>query len=202
MGEPLTATAFTAVYERHYAALLRYATRRVGEVHARDVVADTFMIAWRRRNDMPGDDPLPWLYRTAGNVLANEHRKKVRAAELRGQLELRLVSDHTDQARDNSADRLAQTLNAIQSLSDGDQEALRLHAWEGLDGKELAEALGCTRPAAAVRLHRARKRLRQALDAQSAPAGRRAPIGPGASPSTTSTSAAYAATDQHRKETS
>lgn len=65
MGE--SAAAFTAVYERHYAAVLRFAVRRVGEAHARDVVAETFLIAWRRWTDRPTDDALPWLYRTVGN---------------------------------------------------------------------------------------------------------------------------------------
>lgn len=200
MGEPLHEAAFTALYERHYAALLRYAVRRVGEVHARDVVAETFMVAWRRRTDMPAEEPLPWLYRTAANVLANEYRKGVRATELRGKLELRVVSEHSDQAVDASGDRLDRTLSAMQRLSESDQEVLRLHAWEGLDGGELADALECSRPAATVRLHRARKRLRQVLDAQ--PEHPDPPRSVPGSTSPTTSSAVYAATDQYRKETS
>jgi RNA polymerase sigma-70 factor (ECF subfamily) len=52
---------------------------------------------------------------------------------------------------------------AFRTLGEKDQEVLRLHAWEGLAGKALAVALGCTTGTAAVRLHRARRRLERLL---------------------------------------
>ncbi len=54
---------------------------------------------------------------------------------------------------------------ALQTLSDGDRELLLLVAWEQLDARDLAAVLGCSVPTTAVRLHRARRRLRQALTA-------------------------------------
>ncbi|CAM5723939.1 RNA polymerase sigma factor 70 region 4 type 2 domain-containing protein OS=Streptomyces fumanus OX=67302 GN=GCM10018772_71120 PE=4 SV=1 [Streptomyces fumanus] len=53
---------------------------------------------------------------------------------------------------------------ALTRLSPGDQEVLRLTAWEELGVDEVAAALGCGSRAAAMRLHRARRRLRAEID--------------------------------------
>lgn len=160
MADP-TEAAFLVAYERHYAALLNYATRRCEAHQARDVVAETFAIAWRRRSEVPFDTVLPWLYRTAGYVIANERRRQKR----RGELWSALVTEHTrvDHPADGESGQHGRAVDALATLSPADQEVLRLSAWEGLDGKELAAALGCTRTAAGVRLHRARNRLQRAL---------------------------------------
>src|SRR3954468_15831002 len=64
---------FVAVYEEHGTAVLSYARRRVGADAADDVLAETFLVAWRRRRDVPRD-ALPWLYAVAGNVVRNRLR--------------------------------------------------------------------------------------------------------------------------------
>ena len=75
-------TAFEALYAEHYWALLRYAVRRTPDREsARDLVADTFATAWQRRDRMPPDRTLPWLYRIAGNLLANRRRRTARATD-------------------------------------------------------------------------------------------------------------------------
>jgi RNA polymerase sigma-70 factor (ECF subfamily) len=58
-------------------------------------------------------------------------------------------------------------------LHESDRELLALVAWEGLAREELALALGTSRAAVRVRLHRARRRLREAL-------GHEAGVGEGA----------------------
>ena len=53
---------------------------------------------------------------------------------------------------------------AFARLSENDREAIRLVAWEGLSNADAARAAGCSGPAFAVRLSRARGRLSRALD--------------------------------------
>lgn len=60
---------FTALYAEHYAAVLRYAARRVGAEAARDIAAETFMTAWRRLGHVPPAQPLPWLMPRHAGVL-------------------------------------------------------------------------------------------------------------------------------------
>lgn len=67
---------FRRVYLEHFEPLLAYALRRVAHPEdAADVVAETFLVAWRRRHDIPADDEARlWLYGVARRVLANHHR--------------------------------------------------------------------------------------------------------------------------------
>lgn len=155
---------FEALYEAHYRHVLAYARRRVDENTARDLTAETFAIAWRRLDVVPHEEPLAWLYATARRVLANELRNE----RYRQQLTLRAqaavlagvptVLDHAEQiaARDEIAQAMAR-------LSPRDQEALQLSSWEDLDPTTAAEVTGCSTTAFKVRLHRARRRLRDAL---------------------------------------
>jgi RNA polymerase sigma-70 factor (ECF subfamily) len=169
MGDPLEA-AFTAAYEAHYAAVLRYASRRVDHNLARDVTAETFAVAWRRREELAFDEILPWLYRTAGLVTANDRRRVYRQQDLHVKLRAEIdpppAGDHDGL---NAEARLAETLDALATLSDADQQILRLHAWEELDGRALATAAGCSTTAAGVRLHHARRRLQRALRSRDQP---------------------------------
>lgn len=151
---------FTELFRKHHAQVLAYALRRTDASRADDVVAETFAAAWRHIGRLP-DEPLPWLYRTARNCLANEHRSTVRQARLVGRiasLREQLVPDHAAGVAEN-----ARLMTALGSLSERDLEALLLVCWEGLDQRSAAFALGCTQTAFKVRLHRARKRLAHLL---------------------------------------
>ena len=66
---------FEDVVRSHFSAVHRYLVRRAGVGDADDLTADVFVVAWRRRDDMPDEVPLAWLYRTAGFVVANFRRK-------------------------------------------------------------------------------------------------------------------------------
>jgi RNA polymerase sigma-70 factor, ECF subfamily len=155
---------FNALYKAHYPAVLRYASRRADPDTARDVVADTFLVAWRKLKDIPAepDQIEPWLYGVARRVLANSDRSRRRMQRLA----VRLSHQNPDSRQPDPADavterqRLAQ---ALARLSEPDQEALRLIGWEELDLTAAAIAMGCSRSAMAVRLHRARRRLEQVL---------------------------------------
>ncbi len=162
---------FTALYDEHYAAVLRYAARRIGAETARDIAAETFLTAWRRLDSVPVGQPLPWLYATARHCLANELRRRDRRERLEARIRveaargLRATGPGFAQA---VADRLA-VLAALATLRPGDQEALRLAEWERLDDAAAARVLGCSTGAFRVRLHRARRRFARALDRQEAP---------------------------------
>ena len=120
---------------------------------AEDLAAETLALAWRRRDDVPDGAELPWLYRSAGYLLANHRRK--RAALLVEELpETPDLTDPADLAVTDDTVR-----RALAAISDRDREVLLLHAWEGLTGEGLAEALGISRSGADAALSRARSRL-------------------------------------------
>jgi RNA polymerase sigma-70 factor (ECF subfamily) len=153
------AALFERLYRACYEDLLRYALRRTGRPEAAaDVVADTFLVAWQRFDDIPADNGRAWLFGVARNVLANQHRATRRntdlAARLRHELGVAIVA-----APEVPADISA----AFATLKPADQELLRLVAWEGLTPEELAVALDCSANAARIRLHRARTRFAEAL---------------------------------------
>jgi RNA polymerase sigma factor (sigma-70 family) len=157
---------FTELYERHYAAVERYVRRRADDAAVRDVVAETFLVAWRRFAELPAE-PLPWLYGTARRVLANE----VRAVRRHRELATR-VAEHADLEAADHADDVAGLVSlaaAFQRLSEADAEALRLIGWEQLTLRQAAKVCGCSLPAFAMRLHRARARLHRALATPAAP---------------------------------
>ncbi|XVX19584.1 RNA polymerase sigma factor [Actinomycetota bacterium] len=169
---------FDGLYLSTADALLAYAVRRVSTpADAADVVAETFVVAWRRLDDVPQpeNEARAWLYGVARRVLANLHRSEARRSQLAQALRVELTRvQHTAQQAPTPVEE------ALSDLSPDDQELLRLTAWEGLSTTELAIALGCTSGAARVRLHRARARLRSRLESTQARSGRppasRAPL--------------------------
>jgi RNA polymerase sigma-70 factor (ECF subfamily) len=158
---------FRRLFSEHNRHVLAYALRRCEQrADAEDVAAGTFAVAWRRFADAPAEEfRLPWLYAIAARVLSNQRRSIRRLAALRS----RLHELPTTPSADRGA--LSEVLAALQELAPVEREILRLAAWEGLSNKELAVALNCSENAAAIRLHRARKRLAEQLEKGSEPAG-------------------------------
>ncbi|RKS79077.1 RNA polymerase sigma-70 factor (ECF subfamily) [Actinomadura pelletieri DSM 43383] len=154
---------FAELWDAHYDDVLAYAARRVDHETARDVAAETFLVAWRRRKDIPADRPFPWLLHVARNVLANEARGRRR----RGRLWGRLRDDREHQRPvDDIATGLAEGGRidaALRRLPERDREALRLVGWECLNTRDAAVVAGCSAKAFSVRLHRARRRLSAVL---------------------------------------
>jgi len=144
---------FTSEVATHLDTVYRYFVRRAARQDADDLAAEVFAIAWRRRDDVPGEAILPWLYRTAGYVLAN-HRRKVHGIPPIVLVEP-VEADHAQRIADRD-----ELTRALAELSERDRDILLLHAWEGLDGTELADALGISRSGAQAALSRARARLR------------------------------------------
>lgn len=154
---------FNALFESTHRALLAYAVRRVTEpADAADVVAESFLVAWRRIDDVPdGTDARPWMFGVARRVLANARRGHHRRLALADRLRTHLT-DVVDAPSGPGSD----VEHALARLSDDDQELLRLVAWEELARDEIALVLGISRTAVRVRLHRARRRLADQLAQQ------------------------------------
>lgn len=156
----------TGAYERHAPAIAAYALRRAAAADAADVVADTFLVAWRRHDEMPAEpDTLPWLYGVARRVLANQRRSRDRRTRLHERLRTGFIEfDMRDDRTEDTAEfrRVAAAMN---TLSETDAELLRLTAWEGLSPTQLAAAMELEPSAVRQRLRRARQRLRHRLAA-------------------------------------
>jgi RNA polymerase sigma-70 factor (ECF subfamily) len=154
---PTRSDRFEDVFRENYAAVRAYVLRRAPRDIVQDVVAETFLVAWRRLDEVPAD-ALPWLYAVARRVLANQLRSLRRRAALEGRV---AVSEPAVGSRDpgETVGDAEVVRAALARLSDRDREALALVAWHGLSGARAARAAGCSRAAFAVRLHRARARL-------------------------------------------
>lgn len=154
---------FELLFDEHFRGVSGYARRRAAVGDADDAVAETFLLAWRRLDEVPAE-ARAWLLAVARRVLANQRR----ATERRSSLAVRVAGEPAPEAHPSIAD--APILRALAELRESDRELLLLIAWDGLSTDEAAVVLGCTGAAAKVRLHRARRRLRGALDASSRPA--------------------------------
>lgn len=160
----LAEARFSCLYRDHEREILRYALRRSADPQdAADVVAETFLVAWRRLGELPVDgEARLWLYATARWVLANHQRgikRRTRLAErlrdeLRRQLPAQPASDRP-------------VLDALAAMADADRELLMLVGMEELSPSEAARVLGISTMAARTRLHRARRRLRARLAEES-----------------------------------
>jgi RNA polymerase sigma-70 factor, ECF subfamily len=151
---------FQALYEENYHRVLGYALRRVGREDAADVVAETFLVAWRRLDDVPaGRGARLWLYGTARRVLANQQRGKRR----RERLSERIRAEPVLRAGPTPDPGFETASAAFAALRTADRDVLALVAWEGLDAGEIAQVLGCSRNAARIRVHRARRKFAREL---------------------------------------
>lgn len=152
---------FEALFAAYQSDVLAYVIRRTSMASAEDVLAETFLVAWRRADRVP-KDPLPWLLGVARRVLANQRRGELR----RGALVSRMRGARSGPGASWEPPSMIspELAAALASLSEREREALLLTAWDGLDPGRAASAAGCTAPTFRVRLHRARKRVAAQLD--------------------------------------
>jgi RNA polymerase sigma factor (sigma-70 family) len=159
------AAGFEALYVAHRSHVVAYCLRRAPRSDAYEAADETFLIAWRRHDDVPTGQERAWLYGVAYRVLANQHRGERRRRQLSARLAQVRPQDLAGPEQEvvRSADQ--QLLwRAYQRLGPDDQEVLRLVAWEELPHEQVGVALGCGATAARQRLHRARERLAQAFE--------------------------------------
>jgi len=152
----------------HGDAVLRFLRRRTDPQIAEDVFSETMLVVWRRFDEIP-EEALPWLFVTARNCLRNAERS---ARRQRRVVERIITVDPPSETThgENSDPREDCLRAALAHLSATDAEVLRLWAWEELGPQDIATVVGVSVNAATIRLHRAKKKLRQEMEALCPPA--------------------------------
>ncbi|MBC6458262.1 RNA polymerase sigma factor [Actinomadura sp. HBU206391] len=153
---------FERLFHSTFRRVMAYCLRRTTETAAPDVVAEVYAVAWRRRRHIPSaeDDATLWLLGIARRVLANHTRSRRRWVLL-----VRRVAEQSGPVEPTDDDDAHEMAAALARLPPGDQEVLRLAYWDELSHREIATVLRISQGAVAVRLHRARERLRRSLSA-------------------------------------
>ena len=157
---------FRAVYETCYVDLLRFVQRRSHPSHAEDVVADVFLVAWRRLEELPpvDDGARAWLFGVARRSLLNSQRGQDRREALAVRIAAGPASAAVTPSDTDVVDRRLDLAAVWPRLSATDQEALALTAWDGLSAPEAAAVLQISAVAFRLRLSRARRTLRHHLN--------------------------------------
>jgi RNA polymerase sigma-70 factor (ECF subfamily) len=159
-ASPADDSAFVLLYRSHYRPVRDFCRRRVPTDLVDDAVAETFLAAWRRLDDIPAGNELVWLYGVAYRVIGHQRRSTGRRRRLDERL--RSIVSRPESAADDSIierDESRRVLEAAARLGDRDAEVLRLVAWERLSIAEVAGVLGIDPNAVKQRLHRARRNL-------------------------------------------
>lgn len=159
---------FAAIFDRHAVHIRDYLARRLGRQVADDVLAETFLQAFRQRDryDTARPEARPWLYGIATNLARQHQRAEIRAYRLR-------AGAVPDPNPEGHADRVAAQVTAaamrrclaaaLEQLSVTEREVLLLIAWEDLSYDEVARALDIPIGTVRSRLYRARQHVRGAL---------------------------------------
>jgi len=155
---------FAALYNTAYSDVLRFVRRRAAADSAEDLVHESFLVVWRRMDDVPHDhdSARAWLFGIARNCMLNAQRGDIR----RNELNVRITADLAiagDPAEIESTLRLGLAA-AWPRLSASEQEVLSLAIWEDLPSQHAGKVLGISASAYRIRLHRARAALRRLID--------------------------------------
>ncbi|WP_336245646.1 RNA polymerase sigma factor [Nonomuraea sp. SYSU D8015] len=161
------AQAFEAFYLRHFDAMTRFVARRTGDPQAvADLTAEVFLAALHSRHTYrPGrGSETGWLYGVARNVLSAQRRRSEREARAVERVVARRLLDGDDLAdltdRIDAEEPARRALSAMAGLAEGERALLELVVIDQLTVAEAAQALGIRVGTARVRLHRARRTLR------------------------------------------
>jgi RNA polymerase sigma factor (sigma-70 family) len=161
---------FAAIYDKYFGELYRYVAGRLGRDVADDLAAETFLVAFRKRDrfDPARGTVRPWLYGIA-TTLVGQHRReetrRYRALVQAGRRVLDPSESHDDRVAEAvTAERLVRQLAAaLADLRHGDRDVLMLVAVSELSHQEVALALDIPYGTVGSRLNRARRKLRKAL---------------------------------------
>ncbi len=157
---------FESVVSVVYEPLQRYFARRTQPADVSELLNDALLVIWRRLEQVPADDPLPWSYGVAKRCLANHRRGSERRLRLVGKL-----TDHAPRnvialGTPNSEVENPQLAAAIGELPESDRELVRLWAWEQLEPRQIAVVLDITPNAVSLRLTRAKKSIFSSMERQ------------------------------------
>lgn len=151
---PEVVEQFRELYDLTYPQIMAYTLRRArSREDALDAVSETFMVVWRRLEDMPdAEQAVPWVYGIARKILANQYRSQ----ERRTRLARKLGQAARTETHEPTFEAVHQALG---TLRPADREMLTLSSWDDLDNQQIAQILNIGPKKVAVRLHRARKRF-------------------------------------------
>jgi RNA polymerase sigma-70 factor (ECF subfamily) len=155
----MTPEQFNNVYRSQLAEISRFLARRVAPHEVEDLAADLFEIAWTKRDSIPQDLELPWLYKTARYLIANHRRK----TQNRARIFSMLSAPEAAPSAESIALADVGLGSAWEKLSSADRELISLWSLEGLDAKEISVVMEISPNAAAIRLTRAKEKLRVLL---------------------------------------
>ncbi len=155
------AASFAFIFDRHYRAIHRFLSGRVGSELGNDLASETFAIAFRGRvgYDRSREDARPWLYGIAANLLRSHRRSE----ERRLRAYARAAAPEFAQPAPSTGELDEALAAALLALSEQERDLILLYAWAELSYEQLAEAL--TLPLGTVRssLARTRAKLRARL---------------------------------------
>jgi len=165
---------FTELFRRHAPHIQRYVVRRLGPDQADDIVAETFLQAFRQREryDQERTDARPWLYGIATNLIGHHRRSEIR--QYRALARQRSISMRADPVTEPFTDRVDNRVSAstdsqhlaaaLAAMSRDLRDTLLLTAWGDLTYDEVAAALGVPVGTVRSRLSRARSKLRKTME--------------------------------------
>ncbi|MBN6034138.1 RNA polymerase sigma factor [Amycolatopsis sp. 195334CR] len=154
--------SFTRLYAELHPRVVRYALHRASSDVAHEAVDEAFLVAWRKRDEVPEDGVLPWLLVTTRHVLAEQRRRGRYQDALTAELTRLSAMAALGDVGAAVVERMT-VLAALSEIAEKDREALVLAQWDGLTTREAAQVSGCSAAAFAVRLHRARRRFTDTL---------------------------------------
>jgi len=169
--------AFGTIFDRHATVVYRYLVRRLGPDEAEAITGEVFRIAFERRAsfdpERTGDGARPWLYGIATNLAAKHRRREMRRVHAVARLAaergtpLDLADDVATSVIDgvDAAQRWPLVAEALERLPQAELDVLVLGAWEGLDDHDIARSLGIPLGTVRSRRHRARRHLRELIEA-------------------------------------
>jgi RNA polymerase sigma-70 factor (ECF subfamily) len=148
-----------ALIDRVYEPTRRYALRRASPDEAEDAVSETMLLLWQRPERIPKGSEVGWSIGVCRKVLANMRRKRLRRESLLG----KFVTQLLPVAPAPVISREPEITAALSALPERDREALLLAVWDELPAREVGKVLGISANAAAIRIHRAKRRMRELL---------------------------------------
>lgn len=159
---------FTVLFRRHAPHIQRYVVHRLGQDAADDIVAETFLLAFRQRDsyDQTRADARPWLYGIATNLIGRHRRAEIRMyralARTGSDPVMESFTDTVDDrvSANTASRRLAAALARLPAEL---RDTLLLVAWGDLSYEEVARALGVPIGTVRSRVSRARNKLRRTL---------------------------------------
>src|SRR5262245_51277210 len=163
-------TRFESLYDEYRRPVLAYCLRRTSSSEAADACSETFLVVWRRLEDIPGPPhTMPYLYGIAARVLSNQRRTVRRRSRLTDKLRYIGATPPLDPgAVVVQSDRSREVEAAVRSLKPKDREIVMLYAWEELPRSVIAEMMGISKVAVDQRIHRSYERLARVLQSGTA----------------------------------